>query len=52
MLLLAYLSVESSRTQQRGVECVWSVGGHDELHLTQCVEAVHLIEQLQNKIHS
>ena len=40
------LSIESAGTKEGGVESVRSVGGHDDLHLPQRVESVHLVEQL------
>jgi len=46
------LSVESSRSQQRRVERVLSVGRHDHLDVDGLVESVHLVEQLEkNALH-
>ena len=46
------LSVESSRSQQRRVERVLAVGGHDHLDVDGLVESVHLVEQLEkNALH-
>lgn len=39
------LSVQTSRTQQCRVESIWSVGGHYDLHSSQRIESVHLVEQ-------
>lgn len=41
------LSVQSSRSEERGVERVRSVGGHDDLGSTERVETVHLVEKLK-----
>jgi len=40
-------SVESSGSEQGGVEGVCSVGGHDDFDVDGLIEAVHLIEELQ-----
>lgn len=41
------LSVQSSRSEERGVERVGPVGGHDDLGSTERVETVHLVEKLK-----
>ena len=41
-----YLPVQPAGSEEGGVEGVGSVGGHDDLHLPQHVEPVHLVEQL------
>jgi len=44
---VTYFPIKSSRPQQRGVESVGSVGGHDHLDLTESIKAIHLIQQLE-----
>lgn len=46
------LAIETTRSQQRGVQRVWTIGGHDHLHLAQRVEAVQLVQQLGTHQHS
>lgn len=48
---LTNFAVQSARPQQGRVESVRSVGGHDHLDSVQCVEAVHLIQQLKTHRH-
>ena len=44
------LTVEATRTQQRGVEDVGAVGGREQDHTLLLVEAVHLDEQLVERL--
>ena len=39
--------VESARSEQGRVQGVGSVGGHDDFDVDGLIEAVHLIEELQ-----
>ncbi|GMS94907.1 hypothetical protein PENTCL1PPCAC_17082, partial [Pristionchus entomophagus] len=41
------LSVQSTWTEQGGIQSVLSVRGHDHLDIGRLVESVHLIEQLE-----
>lgn len=46
------LAVEAARAQERRVERVGAVRGHDHLHVRVLLETVHLVEQLeQNALH-
>ena len=46
------LAVETARSQERRVERVRSIRGHDDLDVDRLIEAVHLVEQLeQNALH-
>ena len=40
------LPVQSSRSEESRVQNIRSVGGHEELDLTQLVKSVHLVQQL------
>ena len=40
------LAVQTAGAQQRGVQRVGAVGGHDHLDVDALVKAVHLVEQL------
>ena len=42
-----YLPVETAGPEEGGVEGVLPVGGHDDLDVGRLVEAVHLVEQLE-----
>lgn len=44
---LTDLPVQPAGAQQGRVQGVWSVGGHDHLDSVQSIEAVHLVQQLQ-----
>ena len=44
------LTVEATRTQQRGVEDVGPVGGREQDHALLLVEAVHLHEELVERL--
>ena len=44
------LAVEAARTQQRGIEDVGAVGGRDDDHAVGRLEAVHLHEQLVERL--
>ena len=46
---LTNLSVEATRPEEGGVERVWAVGGHDDLHLPKRVKPIKLVQQLQHK---
>ena len=39
--------VESARSEQGRVQCVGSVGGHDDFDVDGLIKSVHLIEELQ-----
>lgn len=41
------LSVEATRTEQGRVECIGTVGGHDNLDVRGLVKAVHLVQKLE-----
>lgn len=43
---LTDFTVQPAGSQQGGVQSVRSVRGHDHLDSVQCVEAVHLVQQL------
>lgn len=48
---LTDFTIQSSGPQQGWVQSVRSVGGHDHLDSVQCVEAVHLVQQLTGHTH-
>jgi len=43
------LSIETTGTQESGIECVGTVGGHDDLDLAELIEAIHLVQQLHQR---
>ncbi len=44
------LTVEAARAQQRGIEHIWSVGGRDDDDIGVGVEAVHLHQNLVQRL--
>lgn len=44
---LTDFTIQPARSQQGGVQGVWSVGGHDHLDSVQRIETVHLVQQLK-----
>lgn len=42
--------VETTRSQERRIERVGPIGGHDQLGLSQRVESVHLVQQLHENL--
>lgn len=42
------LPVQTSRSHQGWVQCVWSVGGHQNFDVSTRIEAVQLVDELQH----
>ncbi len=46
------LAIQAAWSQERRIQGVSSVGGHDDLDIHSLVEAIHLVEELhQNSLH-
>mmetsp|Transcript_64741 Transcript_64741/g.75277 ORF Transcript_64741/g.75277 Transcript_64741/m.75277 type:complete len:284 (+) Transcript_64741:420-1271(+) len=40
------LSVQTTWSHECRIECIWSIGGHDDFDFTKIVETVHLVQKL------
>lgn len=46
--LQSYLSIDTTRTNERRIQRLDSVRRHDDLHLSACIESIELVEQLKH----
>ncbi len=46
------LTIETTRSEKSRIECICTIGRHDDLHIDVLLKAVHLVEQLnQHSLH-
>ena len=45
-VVLTNLSVQSTGTHRRWIQCIGTIGSHDDFYFTQRIETIHLIEEL------